>query len=1008
MHEQGTPGETAAGRHAGSGRGTLLGGGRSSAPRRRATFANDPWAAPLILGLAAGCLRLFAGMPWASLLSIAVMLGATAPMVYRSRHSGGRTRLAWALFAASVAAGSISALLVQWNAHDAFGVARDAADTIAYVCGAIGVVLLARDFDDSDPDAWLDAAAVGVVLSLVVMELVIEPLGTLSLPQRPPFFPLAVAGVDAVVFTTLVRFVIRPVAHLSLSGLAVVVGIVLVLDATYYATATDVIPRPMYEALWMIAYGAWGAGAIHPDTALLARGIPRPRRPVEREISIAYRAVWLYAGAFALGILLLWVDFTRDAGKESAIIAAGLVGLNAVTVARSVRVVRRLSDDSAHRAVAEGRLRESEERFRRLAEGAPVGIFVSDAAGRSVFQNDAWAAAAGTTPGEGLGLGYVERVHPDDRDWAMGVWLECERTGAPMSIEHRLLRPDGSTVWVHARAVPMPGADGRPTGWVGTVSDITELKAATAAAEEREAFFNGLIEQSPIGIGVYGLDGALIGHNDAERRIRGRIGIPLEVPDVRTDALLLRMGQGPAIERAYRAEMATEEPTAVRAVAADAASAAEGERIWLRFRWYPLRGADGGLLAVISFTEDVTGTIEADIRERRVGDKLQESAKLEALGVLAGGIAHDFNNLLVPILGYVDLALTEVPPESTTAEDLQAARTAAARAADLARQMLAYSGRGTFTIGPAVLEDLLGEIGDLLRRSIAKGARLRYEFAPGLPTVLADATQLRQVALNLIVNASDALDGRPGDITLRTAMTTLEPDDPDVVPGSSAEPGEYVMLEVSDSGYGMDAATGARIFDPFFSTKSMGRGLGLAAVLGIVKGHGGAIRVRSTPGEGSRFSVLLRPTGAAGEAASSPSPGSSAAHAATGRVLLVDDEPSVRQIGRRILERAGFTVDEADDGPVAIEQFRDRPDEFDSVLLDLTLPSLDGLAVMRELRAIRPSVPVVLCSGWSADEVAAGLGSAPHTAFLQKPYQMQTLVEALQSVAERAEPSAGE
>ncbi|MFN8632139.1 MAG: response regulator, partial [Chloroflexota bacterium] len=546
---------------------------------------------------------------------------------------------------------------------------------------------------------------------------------------------------------------------------------------------------------------------------------------------------------------------------------------------------------------------------------------------------------------------------------------------------------------------------GSPTGWVGTVADVTDLKVAITAAEDREAFFNGLIEQSPLGIGVYGLDGSQIGLNPAKRRVRERIGAALDVADVRTDPLMLQLGQGDAIARAYAGEDAAAEPSTVSAPVAGTQGAAEGERLWLRFRWYPLRDNEGRMIAVISFAEDVTDTVEADVRERRVSDKIQETQKLEALGVLAGGIAHDFNNLLVPIIGYVDMALGDVAPDSPLVGDLQAARLAASRAADLARQMLAYSGRGSFAIGPVVLDELLGEIGDLMARSIAKAARLRYEFTPGLPPVLADATQMRQVALNLIVNASDALGGKHGDITLRTAMTTLEADDPDVIPGGHAEPGEYVMLEVADTGSGMDAATRARIFDPFFSTKSMGRGLGLAATMGIVKGHGGAIRLRSERGKGSTFQVLLRPHRTTARPAKADRPVSSV-RAATGRVLLVDDELSVRQVGRRILERAGFTVDEADDGPVAIERFRADPNGFDSVLLDLTLPTLDGLVVLREMRAMRPDVPIVLCSGWSADEVADSVRALPRTMFLQKPYQRQALVDALTHVVDTVMPGA--
>jgi CheY-like chemotaxis protein len=326
-------------------------------------------------------------------------------------------------------------------------------------------------------------------------------------------------------------------------------------------------------------------------------------------------------------------------------------------------------------------------------------------------------------------------------------------------------------------------------------------------------------------------------------------------------------------------------------------------------------------------------------------------------------------------------------------------------------------------VGAIDVGGLLREMGDLLARSIAKSAAIRHEYAPGLPPVLADATQLRQVALNLIVNASDALGDRPGTITLRTALVTLDGDDPDIVPGTPAAPGEYVLLEVVDTGRGMDAATRARIFDPFFTTKTTGRGLGLAATLGIVKGHGGAIRVRSQAGSGTTIGVLLRPAAvpASGPDRRAPAPwtgaspvplpaadGTTATATPTaaeglardadtpslGRILIVDDEPTVRTLGRRVLERAGYTVTEAGDGPEGIEAFADDPASWAGVLLDLTLPTLDGMVVLAEVRRLRPGIPAVICSGWAAEEVTERLAEMPGTLVLEKPYAASALVEA--------------
>lgn len=378
----------------------------------------------------------------------------------------------------------------------------------------------------------------------------------------------------------------------------------------------------------------------------------------------------------------------------------------------------------------------------------------------------------------------------------------------------------------------------------------------------------------------------------------------------------------------------------------------------------------------------------------RVEARLLESAKMEALGVLAGGIAHDFNNLLAVIMGNIDLARSDLDEGSFVDRTLASAEVATSRAADLARQMLAYSGRGTFTVGPVGVGDLLREMGDLLRSSVAKSATLVHEHTPGLPRVRADETQLRQVALNLIVNASDALGGQPGTITLRTAMTHLDADDPALVPGTDPASGTYVMLEVTDTGWGMERTTLARIFDPFYSTKSAGRGLGLASALGIVKGHKGAIRVWSEPGRGTRFQVLLPPL-AEDVVAEVVATGAVAAATVTGHVLVVDDDRSVRIVARQILERAGFLVSEAPDGPDAVAMVQAGPRAYDLVLLDITLATTDGIAVLGQLRAIRVDLPVILCSGWTNQEVASRLTELPRVSFLQKPFRAQGVVDAV-------------
>jgi two-component system, cell cycle sensor histidine kinase and response regulator CckA len=372
---------------------------------------------------------------------------------------------------------------------------------------------------------------------------------------------------------------------------------------------------------------------------------------------------------------------------------------------------------------------------------------------------------------------------------------------------------------------------------------------------------------------------------------------------------------------------------------------------------------------------------------------VMQAQKLESLGVLAGGIAHDFNNLLTSILGNADLAQSEVSPANPARPYLEDIERVSRRAAELCRQMLAYSGKGRFMVQPLSLNDVVREMGHLLSVTISKKVVVRYNFFPNLPSVLADATQLRQVVMNLITNASEAIGEASGVVTLSTGVMDCDDeylkhvvDDNDTHP-----PGQYVSLEVCDTGCGMDRETLGRIFDPFFTTKFTGRGLGLAAVLGIVRGHKGALRVYSEKGRGTTFKILLP---ANDQATPPPAVGADGGKAwrAQGVVLLVDDEESVRSTGRRLLERIGFEVMVAADGREALELYAQHRQRIRLVLLDMTMPHLDGEACFRELRRIDSSVDVIMTSGYNEQEVISRFVGKGLAGFVQKPYKLADLL----------------
>jgi signal transduction histidine kinase/ActR/RegA family two-component response regulator len=388
----------------------------------------------------------------------------------------------------------------------------------------------------------------------------------------------------------------------------------------------------------------------------------------------------------------------------------------------------------------------------------------------------------------------------------------------------------------------------------------------------------------------------------------------------------------------------------------------------------------------------------AEIRQlehHRVEARLQRSQKLESLGLLAGGIAHDFNNLLVGILGNASLALAEMSEVAPGRVSVAQIELTAQRAAELVRQLLAYSGKGRFVVEPLDLSDAVGEMASLLEVTTSKKAALKLDLTPDLPAVMADVAQVRQLVMNFITNASDAIGDEVGTITVATYLVDA---DREYLSGSdvlgAAEPGRLVAIEVSDTGSGMDAETRARIFDPFFSTKESGHGLGLAAALGIVRGHRGAIRVYSEPGRGTSIKVLLPACDARPERTARALEAAAGADPVRGGVVLVaDDEEVVRELVRRTLERAGFEVLLASDGVEAVETFRAEMARIDLVLLDMAMPRLGGDEVQREVQRLRPGTRVILSSGYNEQDATSRCVGRAYAGFLQKPYTSAQLVE---------------
>jgi PAS domain S-box-containing protein len=395
---------------------------------------------------------------------------------------------------------------------------------------------------------------------------------------------------------------------------------------------------------------------------------------------------------------------------------------------------------------------------------------------------------------------------------------------------------------------------------------------------------------------------------------------------------------------------------------------------------------------VTGAARDVTEARRAEEERRKLELHVLETQRLESLAMLTGGVAHDFNNLLAVILGNSRIASTDVPPDSPLHLRLARIRAAAEHGARLTEQMLAYSGRSGVVLKPLDLSHLVEEVIDLLRASVSERCHLELDLAPRAPAE-GDTTQIRQVLLNLVTNASESLAGGSGRVTVRTGLAVLSAEDLEGAAGmESPRPGAYTLLEVSDDGQGMDAATRARVFEPFFTTKFSGRGLGLAAVLGIVRMHAGLVQIRSAVGRGSSVRVLL-PASHGGFTARPGAGDGRSEPRRSGTILVVDDQDDVVEVAQAFLERAGHRVVAACGGRAAIETFRERGHEIDAVLLDLAMPDADGEEVLLEIRRIRSDVRVIIATGYSAQAVSERLASLGVVGFVHKPYEPEEILE---------------
>lgn len=646
--------------------------------------------------------------------------------------------------------------------------------------------------------------------------------------------------------------------------------------------------------------------------------------------------------------------------------------------------------DISKRKAALRALETSEATLRAIFECAGEGIALVDPSTRRfVVANQRFAEMLGYTREEILRL-RVEDVHPPDQMVAIldefSAHVRGQRTE---SAELPAMRKDGTVFFVNITSTPVNLPDGRLQ--MGIFRDVTDRRRAAEALRESEERFRVVFENAPFGVAMVGADGRPALVNRAMTQMLGYSADQLRdlrftdftlAADARADEELF--GQVMRGEReTYRMEK--------RYIHAD------GSIVWGSLGVAAVKDRDGRVTHCIGVVEDITERKRMEAELKDIQAKMLQTQKLESLGVLAGGIAHDFNNLLMAIVGHAEVFLDEVPKDSRLLASAREIEIASRRGAELCRQMLAYAGRSKAAVEMTDINEIIVEMSRLLEASISKGAEVVYRLAKDLPAVRVDATQVRQILMNLVVNAAESLEHGAGTIVVSTGARQCDRDFLSATYVDDGLPeGEYVYLEVMDTGCGMDRATAVRVFDPFFTTKFTGRGLGLASVLGIVRGNGGAIRVQSEPQQGSTFTVLF-PAMVTRAPADAPMPGPVPGWRGNGTVLVIDDEAGVRSVTARHLEKSGFEVLTADSGQSGLDLLAGHPD-IGMVILDLAMPQMGGDECFAKIREMRPTLPVIMTSGYDESGVIQRMPNAAISGFLQKPFKRGELLAVVRRI----------
>ncbi len=712
----------------------------------------------------------------------------------------------------------------------------------------------------------------------------------------------------------------------------------------------------------------------------IARRIAEPMHRLNASAKALARGEWEKGGRDDSGVVEI-SDLTQSFNRMAGRLQATLDDLHA---------------EIKERKQSQEALRESEERFRAAFDSAQDCVLIWDKDYNYLYANQAAIDHVGTTPDKVVGknirdgLGHVPAF--------MRLWMS--RVDAVFESGKRLRVQDkqemqGRLYHTDSILSPVRDADGKTVSVCVVYRDVTELRLAEKALHDEKAFTETALNAQRDTFFLFAPDtGKAIRWNKAFRDVSGY-----------SDEDIARM---PAPEAYYGPEDMERAAAFVRKVLETGTGRIELELIRKDGRGIPteydvsvIHDAAGAPQYIVSVGRDVSERRRTEAEKAALEARLRQSHKMEAVGTLAGGIAHDFNNILGIILGNAELAMDDVPEWNPARRHLGEIRKASMRARDVIRQLLSFSRRSEQEKKPVSFASIVKESLKLIRASIPTSIDIRQQIDDHAPMILADATQVHQVVINLCTNAAHAMAENGGVIDVR--LDAAEIDDAMTSRYKDVTPGNFVQLTVSDTGHGIPPEIKDRIFDPYFTTKEVdkGTGMGLAVVHGIVKNHGGAVSVYSEIGKGTTFRILFP---AVDRAAAEIKTAARAVPAGRERILFIDDEKDLLDMGKEMLERLGYRVTVQASPTAALTLFASRPDQFDLIITDMTMPRMTGDVLVKEMRKIRPEIPVILCTGFSEKidaETAAAMGI---DRYIEKPLNRRALGEAVRAVLDNAAP----